>query len=114
MAGRRRLWSVEQKLTILAEADHSDNVSALARRYDIRTSLIYTWRRELRYARQAVAREAFATVEPLVSVLADTGAGATERAAVIEVEFSGTLTRVFAGADAHLVATVFKSLRVEP
>jgi hypothetical protein len=28
MTGRRRLWSVDQKLAILAEADHSDNIGA--------------------------------------------------------------------------------------
>ena len=88
MAGRRRFWSVEQKLAILAEADRSDNIAALARRYDIRTSLIYTWRRELRYARQAVARETFTGTEPsLVPVMADIGA-APDRLTAIEVEFS--------------------------
>lgn len=115
MAGRRRLWSLDQKLAILAEADHSDNIAALARRYDIRTSLIYTWRRELRYARQAVARQASSEAEPtLVPIMADSCAAATERSAMIEVEFSGTVTRIYAGADAGLVATVLQSLRDAP
>ena len=50
----------------------------------------------------------------LVPVLADCGAGAIERPTVIEVEFSGTVTRIYAGADAELVATVLQSLRVAP
>lgn len=115
MRGRRRLWSVDQKLAILAEADRSDNIAALARRFDVSTSLIYTWRRELRYARQAVARQVSSEAEPaLVPVMADGGAGATERPAVIEVEFGGTITRIYAGADSGLVATVLQSLRAAP
>lgn len=53
MVGRRRSWSLEQKLAIVAEAQHCDNLTALARRHDIRTSQLYTWRRELRYAMEA-------------------------------------------------------------
>lgn len=50
MAGSRRSWSLEQKLAIVAEAQHCDNLTELGRRYDIRTSQLYTWRRELWYA----------------------------------------------------------------
>ena len=46
--------------------------------------------------------------------MADGGAAATDRPTVIEVEFSGTITRIYAGADAGVVATVLKSLRVLP
>ena len=115
MRGRRRLWSLEQKLAILADADRSDNIAALARRFDISTSLIYTWRRELRYARQAVARQVSTDAAPaLVPVMADAGAAVIARPAMIEVEFSGTITRIYAGADAGLVATVLQSLRGTP
>lgn len=115
LRGRRRLWSLEQKLAILADADRSDNIAALARRFDISTSLIYTWRRELRYARQAVARQVSTDAAPaLVPVMADAGAAVIARPAMIEVEFSGTITRIYAGADAGLVATVLQSLRGTP
>ena len=53
MAGRRRSWSLEQKLAIVSEAQGCDNLTELARRHDIRTSQLYTWRRELRYALEA-------------------------------------------------------------
>lgn len=115
LRGRRRLWSLEQKLAILADADRSDNIAALARRFYISTSLIYTWRRELRYARQAVARQVSTDAAPaLVPVMADAGAAVIARPAMIEVEFSGTITRIYAGADAGLVATVLQSLRGTP
>jgi len=117
MAGRRRVWTLEQKLAILAEADQCDNVMALARRYDIRTSLIYTWRRELRYARQAAHREVLAPSTAaqlgLVPVVADAGAAASCGALAMEVEVAGTVTRIFAGADAALVASVLRCLSGE-
>jgi len=50
MAGRRRAWTLEQKLAIVTASERRDNMAALARRHDIRTSQLYTWRRELRYA----------------------------------------------------------------
>lgn len=40
MRGLQPLSSLELKLSILAEADRSDNIAALARRFDVSTSLI--------------------------------------------------------------------------
>jgi transposase len=46
---RRRRWSVEQKLRIVAAADvEGVNLSDVARRYDITRQHIYQWRRDLR------------------------------------------------------------------
>ena len=44
---RRRRWSVEQKLAIVAELARSGSSGAMvARRYGISTGLLYTWRRQ--------------------------------------------------------------------
>ena len=44
---RRRRWSEDQKLELLAQAfGPGGNVTANARRADILTSLLYRWRRE--------------------------------------------------------------------
>ena len=44
---RRRRWSVEQKLAIVAELARSGSSGAVvARRYGISTGLLYTWRRQ--------------------------------------------------------------------
>ena len=44
---RRRRWSVDQKLAIVAELEHSGSSGAVvARRYGISTGLLYTWRRQ--------------------------------------------------------------------
>ncbi|SDR38870.1 transposase [Rhizobiales bacterium GAS113] len=46
---RRRRWSVEEKLSIVAEAcAEGINLSDVARRHDITRQHIYQWRRELR------------------------------------------------------------------
>lgn len=43
---RRRRWSVEEKLRIIAECDAPGASPAdVARRYDLSTGLLYTWRR---------------------------------------------------------------------
>ena len=47
--GRRRRWSEEEKLRIVAESLSGPRlVSATARRYGISTSLLFTWRRACR------------------------------------------------------------------
>ncbi len=113
MAGRRRSWSLEEKLAIVAEAEGCQNMTALARRHDIRTSQLYTWRRELRYAMQA-ARAGKASSEPLfVPVVADSSGRATQglNDVAIEIEIEGAVARIFRTAGADLVAAVVQALK---
>lgn len=53
MAGRRCIWTLEQKQAILAELECCGNIAAFSRQHDIRTSLLYIWRSEFRYAAAA-------------------------------------------------------------
>lgn len=107
MAGRRRSWSLEQKLAIVAEAQHCDNLSELARRHDIRTSQLYTWRRELRYALEA--QRGPTDAEPMfVPVVADSG---RQGDVAIEVEIDGAVVRISRTAKADLAAAVVHALR---
>ena len=47
--GRRRRWTLEEKLRIVAESfQGSGQVSATARRHDISPSLLYSWRKAFR------------------------------------------------------------------
>jgi transposase len=71
MAGRRRSWSLEQKLAIVSEAQGCDNLTELARRHDIRSSQLYTWRRELRYALEAAGTKNTIIEPHFVPVVAD-------------------------------------------
>jgi transposase len=111
MAGRRRSWTLEQKLAIVAEAEHCDNLTSLARRHDIRTSQLYTWRRELRYAMEAgrSAKEA----EPMFVPAVAAGAVPTARPGdiAIEVEIGGAVVRITRVAKPDLAAAVVQALQ---
>lgn len=124
MAGRRRSWSLEQKLAIVAEAEHCDNMTALARRHDIRTSLLYTWRRELRYAaeaaRQPPAPEAPMFVPALIAeptpppkAVASSRRRRRRAAAAVELEIDGVAVRIGHGTDRETIAAVIAALKLQ-
>lgn len=51
---RRRSWSTEEKLAILKETTQPGAiVAAIARRYDISTGQLYTWRKQLLHGAMA-------------------------------------------------------------
>jgi transposase len=64
---RRRVWSDEDKLRILAEAEAQGvGLAAVARRHDLHPQQLYTWRRLFRQAAEAARSEkpvAFLPVE---------------------------------------------------
>src|ERR1700761_3780871 len=58
--GRRRRWSEDEKLRIVAESLSGPRlVSATARRYGISTSLLFTWRRACRQSTSQTADNGF-------------------------------------------------------
>jgi transposase-like protein len=64
---RRRRWSDEDRLRILTEAFAPGAcVAEVARRHDVSTALVYTWRRKLREAHAEPALEGLATPGPPV------------------------------------------------
>ena len=110
MAGRRRPWTLEQKLAMVREMTRCDNIAAFARQHDIRTSLLYTWRRELRYALEA--GQATSSAEPMfVPVMADSPRPPSNDGA-IEVEVGGAVVRIGPMAKADLAAAVLQALQV--
>src|ERR1700755_1859914 len=112
ITGRRRPWSIEQKLAILAEAEGCDNLCALARRHDIRTSQIYTWRRELRYVTQAARSTSAVLADPMfVPVVTDIVTKASADGVAVEVEFGGNVVRIFQCANIAMAAAVIKALK---
>lgn len=100
---RRRRWSDEQKLAILQEAFASGARPAdVARRYEISTGLLYTWRRKALAPEPGVSFvEAMVTPEALASA---------DRP-VIQVEFSAARVSIAGAASAALVSAVLKALR---
>jgi transposase len=112
MAGRRRSWSLDQKLAIVAEAERCENMTALARRHGIRTSMLYTWRRELRYALEA-AGVAAGPGPQFVPVVAEAGArpASGQAEVAMEVDIDGAVLRIFRSTEIGVVTAVVQALR---
>lgn len=109
MAGRRRNWTLEQKLAIVGEMARCDNVTTFAREHDIRTSLLYTWRRELRYALQA--GQPTNSAEPMFVPVVAEQATAVPDDGSIEVEVGGAVVRIGRAARADLATAVLQALQ---
>lgn len=111
---RRRRWSEEERLRVLAEAfSPGACVAEVCRRHDISTSLIYTWRSKLRQAHaEAEASEppvpAFAEA---VVVDEDTGSCAGAAPAMVIDLARGKRVSVFPSASPAQVVAVLKALR---
>ena len=104
---RRRRWSEGEQRRILAEAfSPGAVVTAVARRFDVSTSLIYKWRS----ARLTAVAERFA---PVVLLEEFGRAAASDNAApAIIVEFAGgARVSIGATAPAGLVTATLRALR---
>ena len=103
---RRRSWSEDQKLALLAAAfSPGAKVAEVARRADICTSLIYRWRKDL-------AAEAPSGFMP--AVLRDDrvvgGVVASKPAVIVELPGDRRVT-IDVGADPALVTAILRALR---
>ncbi|WP_072598820.1 IS66-like element accessory protein TnpA [Tardibacter chloracetimidivorans] len=110
-AERRRRWSGDERLQVLTEAfSPGANVTAVARRYDLSTGLIYTWRRKLRDAAAPAALPTTGFAQAVV--VDDAGRPAPSTAPAIVVELAaGRRVSLFASASPALAAAVLKALR---
>jgi transposase len=106
-AERRRRWSEAEKLAVVAAAfAPGANVSDVARRTDISTSLIYRWRKDFDPEPGGFARAV------LRDERANQQAEAVSAGPVIVVEMAGGV-RVTIGAEAQacVIAAVLRALR---
>ena len=108
-SGRRRIWTAEEKASIVAESHgEAGGVSRVARRHGLSASQLFAWRRAAREASRAEA-EAPAFVPALVAA-----AGSMAKAAqgpVIELAVGGSNVRIWRDADVGMVATVIGALK---
>ncbi len=123
--GRRRSFSTEEKLALVARMAVSDNISELARRHDLRPSQLFTWRRELRYAAEAAQGTVRTLPEPVfvpaivepeqavgtVPVPKRKRAQRSRSAAAIELVIDGVAVKIARGADAGVIAAVIDALK---
>jgi len=122
-AGHRRRWSPEDKARIVAESYGGlESVCAVARRYGLAQTQIFTWRREARTRLGSPAELQFAPVivEPPPALPAPSRPKRSPRRrrrggdGGIELEIDGVVMRVARGADAKTVAAVIRALKAEP
>lgn len=111
MAGRRRTWTLEQKLAMVAQMERCGNITAFAREHDVRSSLLYTWRRELRYAIEASRPVEQEAGPAFIPVVADCPKPLSDDVA-IEVEVAGAVVRIGRAAKPDLATAVLKALQV--
>ena len=102
---RRRKWHESQRREIVSLAFSGETtVADVARRFEISTSLIYSWRRELR------SSDAGVLFSP--AVVADPPSRSGSGSVVITVDLtSGTRVSITAAAPVELVAAIMKGLR---
>jgi transposase len=122
---RRRDWTDEEKLAIIAESCRDGVViSDVARRHGMRPQQLFTWRNEFR-RREAARRQcggapaggrgagtpAFAPV--MIAHERQTAAApvSSKDAALIEIAIGGATVRVSGGVDAKALAAVLRAVK---
>jgi transposase len=109
--GRRRRWSEDEKLRIVAESFNGPRlVSATARRHGISPSQLYTWRRAFRAERIGAEDLApgFVPAKIIPEPRPDSGASPTGRMEIVVAK--GRRIIVDAGVDAAALARVIAVL----
>src|SRR6188768_1134452 len=105
--GRRRRWTDEEKAWIVAESlDPATTVSAVARRYGLHASQLFTWRQQLA---APVAHEPPAFV-PVVVAEHDAAAPA-EMVGRMEIALGPAVIRVGTDVDAAALRRVLEVVR---
>ena len=105
--GRRRRWTDEEKAWIVAESlDPASTVSAVARRYGLHASQLFTWRQRL----AALAGCEGSGFVPVV-VAEDAAATSPELAGRIEIALGPAVVRVGPDVDAAALRRVLEAVR---
>jgi transposase len=113
--GRRRRWTPEQKVLIVAETyETSETVSAVARRHGLTPQQLFTWRRNAQQVRAGESRMAFA---PVVLETSRPRAGATPLmqsqavgSLVIEVVIGAATVRIPPGTELATLQLVLRAV----
>ena len=112
---RRRRWSLEQKLRILAEIEQpGGSVASVARRHEISRGLLWHWRSRFRKPGGTTPRADGPAFLPVrLAAPPGAGPGAVEtNAASIELAFpDGVRLTVCCGVDLELLGQVLSVLR---
>ena len=119
-AGRRRDGSAEDKARIVSESfEPGARVSAVARRHALSPQQLFTWRRELRKAADAVPAFVPAVVVPEPAVAPERTMQSSRpkrrtrqrRAAAIEIDVASVKVTIENGASPATIAAVLGALK---
>ena len=118
-AGRRRIWSAEDKARIVAETlQEGATVCAVARRHGLSPQQLFGWRRQARQSAVGAEDGAPHFVPAVVETAPAARVPRRKRShrgdqvsGLIEVEISGVTVRIGRGADAKTVAAVLRALQ---
>lgn len=116
--GRRRRWSADEKAVIVAETlVPGARVSDVARRWQVCSQQVFTWRRDARSDRATVpGDQAVSSIPAFVPILTEAAAApvtptVTSVAPAIEVKLAGAVVRVASGMDGTTLTTVLRAVR---
>jgi len=110
---RRRRWSDEERLVILAEAFAPGScVARVARQHDVSTALLYTWRRKLRRPLEPLAMAApdGGFVETVIVAEGGAAPGHPDAAVIVVDLPHGCRVSIFGTASTTLAAAVLEVL----
>ena len=109
--GRRRRWSDEDKARIVAESlDPATTSSAVARRYGLHASQLFTWRQQLQ-RRRALTAETSGAPGFVPVLLAEDSAPPAEAVGRMEIALGPAVVRVGADVDAAALRRVLEAVR---
>ena len=112
-AGRRRRWTAAEKAWIVAESlDPATTAAAVARRYGLHTSQLFTWRQQLR--RRAASPAAIDGPAFVPVLLAEDDRAPAEPGGRMEIALGPAVVRVGADVDAAALRRVLEVVRGLP
>jgi len=107
---RRRAWSLEEKRRIVAESlEPGASASLVARRHDVNTNMLFTWRRQLETGDAAPGQPA-SFVPAAITAEASTAPCLCESGRIEIMLASGALVIVGTDVDEAALARVIKVL----
>jgi transposase len=108
--GRRRRWSLEEKARIVAEClDPATTASAVARRYGLHVSQLFTWRQQLQ--RSALTAETSDPPGFVPVLLAEDSAVPVTLVGRMEIALGAVVVRVGADVDGPALRRVLEAVR---
>jgi transposase len=108
--GQRRRWTDEEKARIVAESlDPATTASAVARRYGLHASQLFTWRQQLQ--RHALRAETSGTPGFMPVLMAEDSPAPARAVGRMEIALGPAVVRVGADIDAAALRRVLEAVR---